>query len=165
MSMFSSFKETQMLFESWRREIKETEGEEVDVPLKKRTVSDQPEIEPYVEANFRGGMTMEEFDQAFEAFEVKFDLEYPKSLFKLHSALDSFNPGLARTLRSLYESEFEERNPDPFLQEQIGEDLRPQLKAIVAAWNPTTAEGKKYENQVLALLGGETPAITEKKRK
>ena len=30
MSLFSSFKETQMLFENWRREIKEIEGEDFE---------------------------------------------------------------------------------------------------------------------------------------
>ena len=73
--------------------------------------------EEFVElADYDRGMSMDEFDMALEKFEVKYNLDFPDSVFKLYDVfLEMHEDGLANRLRKMYEADFEDRD---FRQEE-----------------------------------------------
>ena len=170
MSKFSSFKESQLLFENWRMYSENCGCPDKESPVGIAVIPEHDEetdIIEYVKSNFEDHMTMEDFAEAFENFEVKFNFEYPESLFELHRALDS---GLADTLRSLYDEEFESPRYKQWLEgdeeaisdlyEQQEEDkvnLVAQLGAIRSMIN--NPEAKVAIDQLLAQM-----QIDEKKK-
>ena len=73
--------------------------------------------EEFVElADYDRGMSMDEFDMALEKFEVKYNLDFPDSVFKLYDVfLEMHEDGLSNILRKMYEADFEDRD---FRQEE-----------------------------------------------
>jgi len=58
-------------------------------------------------------MSMPAFDLALEKFEVKFNLDFPDSIFKLHNILEEMGEdGLATGLRRIFQADFEARGMD-----------------------------------------------------
>ena len=83
----------------WRTSIPPAPGQE-----------DEEGMKSFVAKEFEAGMNMDRFDLALEKFEVKFRLDYPDSIFKIHDILvDMGDEGLANGLRSLYQEEFDAR--------------------------------------------------------
>ena len=68
------------------------------------------------EAKYDRGMSMDEFDMALEKFEVKYNLDFPDSVFKLYDVFLEMNEdSLANRLKIMYEPDFEDRE---FRQEE-----------------------------------------------
>ena len=67
--------------------------------------------EEFVElSDYDQGMSMDDFDFALEKFEVKYNLDFPDSVFKLYDVFEDINEdGLANRLRAMYEADFEDR--------------------------------------------------------
>ena len=68
------------------------------------------------EAKYDRGMSMDEFDMALEKFEVKYNLDFPDSVFKLYDVFLEMNEdSLANRLKIMFEPAFEDRE---FRQEE-----------------------------------------------
>mgnify|MGYP006865181022 CR=1 FL=1 len=73
--------------------------------------TDEEAMKSFVSKEFEAGMNMDKFDLALERFEVKFNIDYPDSIFKINDILEDMgDEGLARGLRRLYQGEFEDRD-------------------------------------------------------
>ncbi len=71
------------------------------------------DMQAFVAKEFKAGMSGDSFDRSLEKFEVKFSLNYPDSIYKLHDTLKSIgDEGLATKLRRLYPGEFEGSGSD-----------------------------------------------------
>ena len=101
-----------------KSQLKQIIKEELEMVL----YGEDPEMKNFVqeefveEAKYDRGMSMDEFDMALEKFEVKYNLDFPDSVFKLYDVFLEMNEdSLANRLKIMFEPAFEDRE---FRQEE-----------------------------------------------
>ena len=93
--------------QQWQDEMSGFHGKE---PSANILPSSEEAMKSFVSKEFEAGMNMGRFDLALEKFEVKFNIDYPDSIFKINDILEDMGAeGLAAGLRQLYQGEFEGR--------------------------------------------------------
>ena len=99
--------------------------------------SGEDAMNAFVSREFEAGMNMNKFDIALEKFEVKFNIDYPDSIFKINDILEDMgDEGLAAGLRRLYQEEFDAREGEDWDEGEVGdgelsEPEARDLKALV----------------------------------